>query len=411
MRRLLRLYRRSFAGLSPEIWWLSLVMLINRSGMMVMPFFTLYLTEARGYSLADTGYIMIFFGLGAIAGSYIGGLLVDRLDPFRVQVGSLLLTGLGFFGLLQLSGFWSICAGLFVLTTIADAFRPANYAAIAAYSRPETRTRSLSLVRLAVNLGISIGPAVGGALAQFAGYEWLFGVDGLTCLLAAGLLFWRLHPDRVPPPATPPAGSGNASTSSVWADRPFLLFSLGMLLVVTAFFQIIYSWPVFYRTELALSELQIGLFFTFNGLLIALIEMPVVFLTEKRWSNLGLTATGAVGIAASMLVFNVGGFTVLVAGVSMFFITISEIVNFPYSNAYTVARAGEGRTGAYLGLYTTTFAVAHLLAPPLGLPLAESHGFAWVWWVNGGLGLLGAALIYAVRRGAASQRGIDFTVN
>ena len=378
-------------------------MLVNRSGMMVMPFFTLYLTEARDYSLTDAGYIMVFFGLGAIAGSYLGGVLTDRFGTFRVMMGSLLLTGIGFIALLQLQSFWSICAGLFILTTIADAFRPANYAAIAAYSRPENRTRSLSLVRLAINLGISIGPAVGGALAQYVGYGYLFVVDGCTCVGAAALLFWRLHPDRAAPVDRPAATAETKPvTASVWRDRPFLVFSLGMLLVVIAFFQIIYSFPVFYRTELALTELQIGLFFTFNGLLIVLIEMPIIYLSEKRWSTLGLTATGAVVIALSLLIFNVGGFTVAVAIGSMIFITVGEIINFPYSNAYTVARAGEGRTGVYLGMYTTTFAIAHLLAPPLGLPLAETYGFELVWWLNGSLALVGAILIYSVRSSESS---------
>ena len=399
MQRILALYRRSFAGLSPEIWWLSLVMLINRSGMMVMPFFTLYLTEARGYSLADAGYIMVFFGLGAIAGSYLGGLLVDRLGNFRVQVGSLVLTGIGFMVLARLEGFWVICGGLFVLTAIADAFRPANYAAIAAYSRPENRTRSLSLVRLAINLGISIGPAVGGALAQYLGYGYLFIVDGLTCLAAAALLFYRLHPRRIGDGYVSESleATANVGAGSVWRDRPFLLFSLGMLLVVVAFFQIIYSFPVFYRTELFLTEFQIGLFFTFNGLLIVVVEMPIIYLTEKRWTALGLAALGAVGIGLSMLVFNLGGFWVSVAIVSMLFITLGEIVNFPYSNAYTVVRAGEGRTGAYLGMYTTTFAVAHLLAPPLGLPLAETYGFGAVWWLHGSLALIGGGILYRLR--------------
>ena len=376
-------------------------MLINRSGLMVMPFFTLYLTEKRGFSLGDAGFIMVFFGLGALAGSYLGGWLTDRLGAYRVQGGSLLLTGFGFLGLLQLQTLPTICAGLFLLTAIADAFRPANYAAISAYSTPETRTRSLSLVRLAINLGISIGPAVGGALAQYAGYDYLFAVDAVTCWVAAGLLVWKLSPKRTKPTDGEPLPT--EPVASIWRDYSFLIFLLGLFLIVTAFFQLIYAFPVFYRTALGLSELQIGLFFTFNGLLIFIIEMPVIFLTERRWSALGLTIAGGLGIALSLLVFNLFGFTVAVAVLSMLLITLGEVVSFPYSNAYTVVRAGAGQTGRYLGFYTMAFAAAHLLAPPLGLPLAERYGFGLVWWLNGGLGLLGALLIYGVSRTRAGR--------
>ena len=172
----------------------------------------------------------------------------------------------------------------------------------------------------------------------------------------------------------------------------------GMFLVVVCFFQIIYSFPVFYRTELGLSESQIGLFFTYNGLLIVLIEMPVIFLAEKRWSVIGWTAMGGLLIGASMLIFNVLGMVVLVAFLSMTLITVGEVVNFPFSNTYAVQRAGPRRRGEYLGLYTTAFAVAHLAAPPLGLPLADAYGFEAVWWLNGGLALLGSGLILSVQR-------------
>jgi hypothetical protein len=38
--------------------------------------------------------------------------------------------------------------------TVADMFRPAMFVSLATYSKPENRTRSLTLVRLAVNLGL-----------------------------------------------------------------------------------------------------------------------------------------------------------------------------------------------------------------------------------------------------------------
>ena len=77
---------------------------------------------------------------------------------------------------------------IFILSSLGEAFRPANSAAIAAYSNPSNRTRSYSLNRLAINLGWGIGPAVGGILANKS-FMLLFWADGLTCILASLVLY------------------------------------------------------------------------------------------------------------------------------------------------------------------------------------------------------------------------------
>ncbi|MFL5739637.1 MAG: MFS transporter, partial [Flavisolibacter sp.] len=187
-----QLYRNAYNGLSRHVWWLSLVIFINRSGTMVIPFLTVYLTD-KGYSLAQAGYAMAAFGTGAIAGAYLGGRLTDRLGHFYVQVFSLLMNGILFIVLGQMRTLPQIIVCIFILSTLGESFRPANSAAIAAYSNDANRTRSYSLNRLAINLGWSIGPAVGGLLASRS-YSLLFWVDGLTCIIASMLLYLVFSP-------------------------------------------------------------------------------------------------------------------------------------------------------------------------------------------------------------------------
>lgn len=71
--RTLSLYKKAYGGLSPGTWWLSLVMLVNRCGTMVVPFMTMYLTQHYGVSIARAGLVMSLFGLGAVTGALIGG--------------------------------------------------------------------------------------------------------------------------------------------------------------------------------------------------------------------------------------------------------------------------------------------------------------------------------------------------
>src|SRR5438128_10169515 len=75
-----RTYRNAYSGLSKETWLLSLIMLINRSGTMVIPFMTLYLTsEKMGYTIRQPGVVIGVFGVGAFFGAWCGGRLTDRL--------------------------------------------------------------------------------------------------------------------------------------------------------------------------------------------------------------------------------------------------------------------------------------------------------------------------------------------
>src|SRR5690242_5486960 len=120
-----QLYKNAYSGLSRPMWWLALVMLVNRSGTMVIPFLTVYL-KSKGYTLQEAGFVMAAFGTGAILGAFIGGILTDRIGYFHVQFFSLLLNGVLFFCLGQMEGLWSIITCIFILSTLGEAFRPAN---------------------------------------------------------------------------------------------------------------------------------------------------------------------------------------------------------------------------------------------------------------------------------------------
>jgi len=80
------------------------------------------------------------------------------------MVRSLLTTGFLFIGLQFVTSFWGLCLSVFFIMSIADMFRPALFVSLKAYSKPENQTRSLALVRLAINLGFIFGPIVGGFL-------------------------------------------------------------------------------------------------------------------------------------------------------------------------------------------------------------------------------------------------------
>ena len=170
MKKLFTNYINTFKGLSKEVWWLSLITLINRAGTMVIPFLSLYLNKSLGFSLSEISWILPFWGLGSLVGTWLGGKLTDIVGYYKVMLVSLLFTGIFFFLLQYITTFEGFCAGIFLVMLVADIFRPAMFVALSAYSKPENKTRSVTLIRLAINLGLSAGTAVGGLIITGMSY-------------------------------------------------------------------------------------------------------------------------------------------------------------------------------------------------------------------------------------------------
>ena len=115
MSALLRKYINTFAGLSKEIWWLALITFVNRVGAMVIPFLSIYLNEDLEMSLENISWVMTAYGLGSLFGSWLGGLLCDRIGYYKVILLSLMLSGINFLWVMHVSTFWMICIAFFIV--------------------------------------------------------------------------------------------------------------------------------------------------------------------------------------------------------------------------------------------------------------------------------------------------------
>lgn len=390
--RTIDLYRSSFSGLSREVWLLSLVLLINRAGSMVIPFLTVFLTGQRGYSLQDAGVVMSSYGFGSIVGSYVGGWFTDRTGFYRVQLWTLIGSGLCFWVVGQLDTIVTMSIGIFVLSMVTDAFRPANQAAIAYFSTKDTLSRSYGLLRLAINLGFALGPVVGGWLIAGLGYAALFWANGLTCLFAA-IAYKLSFPKRI---ESVQAAKDEekamdalpASDRSAYRDWLFLFFVLLISLQAIAFMQFFSVLPVYFKQDWQYTELQIGYLFTLNGLLIAAVEMPLVHVAERRARILPIIAFGGLLVGLSFVVLAGFGGSLWPAVFFIVIITFGEMLSMPFMNTWVAARAPIARRGEYMGLQSIAWALAFIIAPSFGLAWAERWGFEGLLWVMGAVGLL-----------------------
>ncbi len=380
--------------MSAGTWWLGLVMLVNRSGTMVVPFMTMYLTQSENVSISKAGLVMSLFGVGAVTGALIGGKMVDRFGYYYVQVAALLGGGSMFIILGQMKSYSAICICTFILALLNEAFRPANTVAIAHYSKEETRTRSYSLNRLAINLGWAVGGALGGILASF-NYSLLFWVDGVTNISAAILLYITLSPKRNAATEKKVKNRPKENVQSVYRDRPYLIFLALIFVFALCFFQLFTTIPVFFKEELHLSVFYIGLIMALNGLIITAFEMITIFSLEGRRPSLHFISAGVVLVAISFLLLNISfENTLLLALISMVFLTFGEILALPFLNAWWIGRTLQNNRGQYAALFTVAWASAQAIGPYTGSLVAQHFGYPVLWYAVGGVCVFLSVMYY-----------------
>ncbi len=382
----------SYRGLPRTIWFLALVNLINRCGAMVISFITLYLTQHLNFTITEAGYVLVFFGLGAMLGAYIGGRLTDKVGYQQVMMWSLVINGVILIFIQWVSGFWPMCVAVFILSTASEVFRPANSVSISRNSVPENRTRAISLYRMSANMGWTVAPALGGLLATL-GWGWLFWVDGLTCIGAA-LLLRRLQAGTTVPEQTPvPVLEQAAPAAQVppFRDGPFLWFMVLTILNAIVFMQIMWTVPVFFKEGFHWTEAQIGLVMALNGLIVFVVEMPLIYRIEGRRSPVVFIRLGLVMYTLAYLSFVAPVMAILAAVAYMVFISFGEIFVMPFSSNFVMGRAPEGKLGQYMGIYTMGYSLSNTIAPFLGTQIIAAWGFNVLWCLAAGL----AAIVWA----------------
>ncbi len=371
---LFSLYKQAFSNLQRNIWILSIASFINRSGAVVLLFTSLYLTKELHFTIPQAGIVLSFYGIGSVLGSYAGGWLTDRINYYNIMIFSLISCGLILLLMLLTSSPALISAIIFAYAFTADMFRPANSVGIAAYSTPENRTRSVSLMRLAINLGFSVGPALGGFIAIRLGYHWLFVLDSFTSFAAAAMMLYYLPKSKMEKDRHKNEVLQDSSTSA-YRDKEYLVFILLVAVYGICFFQLFASVPQYFSTVCNYREDTIGLLLALNGLLVVIIEMPLIASLEKSKIIFPYIIGGCFCLIVSFLILQFGNGLMIAALLYTFVITLSEIMAMPFMMSYALSRPLKERQGQYTALYSISFGLANIAAPLLGLGIAGKYGF------------------------------------
>jgi MFS family permease len=386
---------RGLRGLPREIWILFAATLVNRCGTMVLPFLVLYLTRVLAISVSHAALALTVYGIGALLTMPIAGRLTDRLGALFVMRCSLLLSGFVLFLFPLAHHFGAILAITFVFAILNESVRPPSLALVSDLVEPEQRKQAFALSRLAVNLGMSLGPAIGGILAVYS-FRFLFFADGATSILAGLVLIFAWPGTRRTKASEPqwddPEDLGReieaegpallaaphpAADLRAFRNRRMLYFLAALIPTQLVFFQLTSTLPVFLVRYLRLPESFYGTVFTLNTLMIVALEVPLNNATA-HWSHRRSLTLGAllyaIGFGSFALASGPAG---VFAAVAVW--TFGEMILMPGSAAYAAEIAPAGRRGEYMGLYTMSFSFAFSVGPWLGAMLLDIHGPQMLW--------------------------------
>ena len=392
----IRSYFKVYAGLSTPAWMLALVMLVNRSGAMVVPFLGVYLVNRLGFTLESAGVLLSCFGIGAVIGSSLGGWLTDKFGHFKVQLFSLIGVVPLFALLPQLTTTYTLAAGILVLSMVSDILRPANSVSLAYYSKPENLVKSFTLNRMALNLGFSIGPALGGFLAAIS-YDFLFYGNAVAAAIAAIIFFVYFRNQKGNYLEKEDKNAVVIPYQSPYKDFPFMIFTGLSILFAICFFQLLSTLPLYYREVYQLTESSIGIILAFSGVVIFCLEMIIVHIAERRSTAGNAIVLGTIfcGLAFSSLVFAHG---MWILYVSIFILCLAEMLAMPFMATVTLRRSNKKNRGAYMGLNSLALSAGLIFAPWWGTKIAANYGFNTLWIGTGLLMVVTAIGFYLLMK-------------
>lgn len=381
---------RGKMGLSRPLWILLIGVFVNRFGSFVSFFLALYLVS-KGYSATEAGLTVGAYGVGAVGATSLGGILTDKIGRRKTVILSMFSSAVSVLLLSQAS----ILPVIVILSIAAGAaselYRPATNVLIADLVPPEKHVTTFALYRLAINLGVAIGPAIAGFLAARF-FLLIFIGDALTSMVFGFLMLFALPPEKTGPKEQP------AAVDDFWryfrTDRSFLFFLLASIATAFIYFQFLSSLSLQVKA-FGFSSVIYGLLISINGTLIVFLELPVSGITKK----LPMQPI----IACGMLLVGLGfGLTAFASNIYLLFLTaviwtVGEMVHAPVSYAYVAALAPERLRGRYNGIWSLMWGIGQVLGPVLGALL-----FTWnprsLWLLCGILGIAAALLVMSSSR-------------
>jgi len=392
MRDIYNEYPRTF-------WTLIVITFIDRvGGAMLFPFFALYLTRKFDIGMTQVGILFAAFSVSSLVGSMLGGALSDRFGRkgiiiFGLIASSLSTLGMGFVNSYELFFLMALLVGV-----LAETAGPARQAMIADILPEKKRAQGYGIFRVAFNLSVVIGPAIGGLLAARS-YLALFVTDAIISLITAALVF-RFLPETKPE-ANPDAPQESMTGSfggyfHVLRDTAFMLFLGASMLMVLTYMNMNTTLGVFLRDAHGVPEAGYGWLLSLNAAMVVLFQFPITRRIENQ-KPLLMMAAGTLLYALGFAMYGfVSVYSLFV--LAMVIITIGEMIVAPMGQALVAKFAPEEMRGRYMAIFGISWSIPFAVGPILAGLVLDNYDPRWLWYIAGAIGVLAVFGFLALHR-------------
>jgi len=190
-------------------------------------------------------------------GQVVGGTLTDRLGRKKLMAVSLCASA----GVMMTFGFadsFAVASVIVILAGFGGAlYQPARDAMIADLIEPVKRSQAYGLIRVVANLGIAIGPAIGGFLAARSYLITFFGNAGLTLIFFLITIFW-IRETKPAFNSSDPTSNVTGNFITVLRDHRFVAFCSAVALCTILAGQMMAVLPVYMKDHFGLGETFFG---------------------------------------------------------------------------------------------------------------------------------------------------------
>ncbi len=358
-------------------------------GSLIFPFFALYITKKFQVGMTEVGLLFALFSVADMFGNMIGGALTDYLGRKGMIIMGLIVsavTSLTMGLVQQLEWFYvmGVVSGLF-----ATAAGPAHQAMLTDILPDKKRAEGFGVLRVAQNLAVAIGPAIGGFIASYS-YLILFIADTVTSLITALIVHLTVEESKPEIKAKTEIKIGFKETFKgyriVLQDQKFMLFVLISTLATIVYSQMYSTLSVYLRDVHGVPEAGYGWLMTLNAGMVVLFQ----FMITRKVSKHPPMSILAIGSLFYVVGFGMYGFVsaYLLFMIAMVIITMGEMVVIPVAQAYVGAAAPEDMRGRYSGVMGFSWMIPWMIGPLLAGLIMDNGDPNWVWFGCAILGLI-----------------------
>jgi predicted MFS family arabinose efflux permease len=357
------------------------------AGSAAWTFIGIWAVDELDASSAQLGLYFVVAAMVSAAIGYLGGHISDHLGRRPVILFGWTATSLVPVTWTFVDDFGTAIPLLLLVSLFAPIAMAATQALVADVAPSERHEHSYASLRVANNLGVTLGPPIGGALLLTGDYDVLWiGVTALGALTA--LLAWRLIPQRGQfSPEEPPA---RGSFGVIRRDGAFLLFLVAMVLAHLVYFAFEAVLPISAVDTHGLSPAAWGFLVIINPALVTLFQLRLTRRVERY------PAAPKFGLAMLLmgwpfLLLSVDASIAVMALVILIFV-IGEMLWIPTSQAIVAGLAPADIRGAYMGAFASTSSAGFALGPFFGLQVRGGFGDTAMWGFFAAVSVVAAVL-------------------